>query len=260
MDEAVALGAGQAPERRQRGPEVVRAVPGDAGLERLHQVGSGPRWALYSIRPGRAAAPERAPDPVVDAVNVDRHDVGLGRGGVVGQERVNVLRAHLGPHRSHAGVALVAGVERREQVGVGLHEQPRPAEHGGEEDAVALDAGPDPELDEAAAGDADAPQDLLDRAVLAVLGEDAQSRGAPGRGPPGAPGPARGARSGPPAVPATRRPPARPSSRPGRRQPLEVGVDHHPHQALEVDRRLPPEPVAGLRRRRRPAGRPRPGG
>lgn len=61
---------------------------------------------------------------------------------------------------------MVLSVQLREVVGVALDEQPRPAEHVGEEHTVALVSGLDAEFDEETRRGTDPGEDLDDDAVL----------------------------------------------------------------------------------------------
>ncbi len=182
VDEPVALLGAERLERGERGAVAARVVPLPARRVGHHARHRGVEVAVVldhdHARPERA---ERAPDPVVVAVDVDHQQVRLlGHAGAA-QQPLDGVRLDGGLHGPHAGLPAVAALEGGERARVRLEEQAGPAEHLREERGVALGAVGRAELDEAAAGDPDPPEDLGQHAVLAVLGQHAQLVGGQAR-------------------------------------------------------------------------------
>src|SRR5262249_25731398 len=117
---------------------------------------------------------ERLPHPVVLAVHVDREHRRLGRDAALGEDTLDVVRRDGRVDRRHPAVVLVLARQRREAGFVGLDEEPAPAEHVGEEHAVALPPALDSELDEEANAGPDPGEDLGDDAILSMLAEAAK--------------------------------------------------------------------------------------
>jgi hypothetical protein len=109
------------------------------------------------------------PDPVVIAVDVDGEYVVLGGDAVGLKERLDVGRGHRGADATDAGPVPVALGQPGELDVINFEEQAAPALFQRQQSAVALAAGLNAELDEEAVGRADAVEDLLQDAVLAVL-------------------------------------------------------------------------------------------
>ena len=120
----------------------------------------------------RAMARERAPDVPVVAVDVDRDEVGFGRGAVPGEDRVErrlALPADEAVERAHPviGVRLL---DLARLLGVALDQEAAPAAIGDEVPCVAEPAPvPGAELDAVATARPDDVEDLRQDAVLADL-------------------------------------------------------------------------------------------